>query len=190
MVIGSANASHCARVYRPPRNPVRSTDGKKNHKPSCRRVWLIGTEDREFPETERSIYEDVEQAAKSRLRNRRTFEVELIRWTGHNAFPDRIRLEDIIVQLSNGTQIEPYGRLLAKRSKTVTGRRVTYLSVESLKKFSVISWSKFKNQCASMGLRLGKGVSAREIRNAVHQSRVLSLTSPDKLRRPVRPKRW
>jgi PLD-like domain len=177
--------AYCKGIYKPPkRGPLKKTVGNTDRRRSTRGVWLLGVSGFvDFPEAEHPIHEAAERQAKSCLQNRRMFKIDSIRWPGSDKFLEKIKRGDIVIVLWKGSQVEPHARLLAvRRGKTERGTRVTYLTLETLKKYKTVSWKKFERHCADAGLRLGKGVSAREIRDVLHQNRVLSQTSPDKLR--------
>jgi hypothetical protein len=54
-----------------------------------------------------------------------------------------------------------------------------YVFYEVSKNSPSVSWGVFRKKCAAFGLTLGKTISAREVRDQVLQTRLLSLTSPE-----------
>jgi len=105
-----------------------------------------------------------------------------LRWLGSAPFLGKVKRGDLIVQVWEASEVGPNTRLLSmRRGRTKNGAPVTCMALERPKEYSLSSWSRFKKECAAVGLKFGKRVSAREIRDLAHQNRVLSLTSPEKL---------
>lgn len=172
--------AHCKKIYRPPKR-IEQNRAKTNRRlrPIGRRVWLIGTHPTEFPESESSLVEIGTKAAKGKLRNKRIYEVDSIRWPGRSRFLQLIRRGDVLIQRFEN-HVYPHGRILEIRRKTLRNRsRVTYIFYEAIKQPKTLTWPKFRAQCEGFGLRLGKGLDSREVRDPLQQNRLLSLTSPE-----------
>lgn len=136
----------------------------------------------EFPETEHGTLETAERQAKKQLRKNRRYEVASLRWPGSPPFLDKVARGDLAIEVWDQARVHPHARVLAiRRGKTVAGRPVAYIAMEWLKDYRTLPWRTFRNECASIGLKLGKAVTSREIRDVLQQNRALSLVSPDKL---------
>jgi hypothetical protein len=171
--------SHCRKIYRPPIDAVGR--GKILRKPMTRGVWLLGgLVPTEYPESEKPTFESGEKTASARLRNSRRYEVDSIRWTGKASFQPG----DLVVQIwENGKRkVHPHGRLLnVRRTKTSRNGSAAYLYLEMPKEFKTVPWRQFKEECRRIRLKLGGRIHARQIRNHIQATRILSVVSPEKL---------
>ena len=177
----------CAKVYRPPHggSPTKRGRRKSIEREPSRRVWLIGVEAMEFPEFEGRDLEQGRDVARKQLASRRRYDVEEIRFTGKSRFLRDAQRGDVIVQVweeDKERRVYPHGRLLTiKRTKTKQGGPVSYIYLEMPRQYRKIAWSKFRKVCRSFGLKLGKGVTTRQIRNPLIADDVLALVNPEKL---------
>jgi hypothetical protein len=183
--------SHCAKIYKPPRNSAsRTHNRKKKHSQEHigQRVWLTGVDLGDFPDEELKAYEKGAATARQRLSKPTVYYVDTIRSVGKDRIAETGRAGDVLIQVSNeggnDFKVYPHGRLLGK--KQITTRRgavVTYLYVELPKDHRTITWRKFQEACKEFGLRLGKDIGTREIRDRVIANEVLALVSPERLRK-------
>jgi len=179
----------CERAYRPP-HTARRREGRKDQRVFVgRRVWIVGVKMMDFPEDEASAYRAGESAARRRLSREQGADIESIRWTRADGFPQRMEEGDLMIQVfddGNGTRrrVHPAGKLLTiKRTRSSRGAVVHYTYLELPRRYRTLPWPGFKRQCRSFGLHLRKNVYQREIRDRVMTTRLLELTAPERLRR-------
>ena len=170
--------SHCRKIYRPPRGSVGRGKTQRN---LTKGVWLLGTSPTNYPKSEKQVFDSGEKMASTRLRNSRNFSIESVRWTGNSAF----QRGDLAVQIrKNGKtqEVYPHARLLnIKQIKTSRTTSAAYLYLETPKRYKTVRWRRFKDECRKIGLRLGRRIGTRQIRNPIQANRTLSVVSPEKL---------
>ena len=173
--------THCKQVYRPPKRTEQSRSkitGKL--RVVGRRVWLVGTSPMEFPESESSLVRIGTQAAKAKLRNMRSYEVNSIRFTGTDRFLRLVKQGDVLIEKFED-HVYPHARILEiSRKRLGNKRQAAYIFYESIKDPKILTWSKFRTMCDRFGLRLPNGIGSREVCNRLQQNQLLSLTSPER----------
>lgn len=175
--------AYCKKIHRPAKAPGRERARKNaSSLPRARRVWLLRAEYWDaFPESELAAVESASRVAARRLEDHKQYEVDHIRFTGKSRFLDLIQQGDVLIAVCDN-KVYPHGRVLGiKRTKTPNQGLATHIFYEAPKNPETIGWSSFRRRCAKFGLGLATNVVAREIRDLLHQNRLLALVSPDRL---------
>jgi hypothetical protein len=164
----------CAEAYKPPKDGTGPTGRGRIARAPGRRFWLLNIELLEqFPEDEAEVVEIGRTEAESQLSDAKKFKVFPIRWTGKERFLGEIRELDTVIPIftkANSPYVEEVARLVGiRKTQSRRGVPVTYLYLERSRRPKRISWNRFKRHCESKGLRLGRGVRARELKLPVRR---------------------
>jgi hypothetical protein len=146
----------CAKAYRPPRPSVGGEQGDR------RRVWLVGTEPADFPESEKSAWKAGFEQAKRRLIERDGSYVESIRWTRQDGFRREVATEDRVIEIvdeDGKTVVYPHGAVLNVRRP----KAALYVYIELPNRRQTIPWNEFRTASKLEGLRLPAKVTARAV---------------------------
>lgn len=165
---------HCLSIYKPPR-----FIGTKGSRQSVEgRLWLLGLSEMEFPEDEAEDREDGEEEARRTAKS--GFTVEPLRFTGSSLFAREVKVGDLAIQVWNearSRRVYPHARIVGvQRTRSARGAKVLYVYVETEPEPSTISWRDFKREMSSVGLKLGRDVSTREIKAPAEVARAKALT--------------
>ena len=171
----------CRDVYQPPRGGFGRTGKRIVRQRGGRAVWLMGVHPTDHPEDEAKAARGGAAQAKRELSDALKFKVSTVRCTGSSSFLARICKGDTVVQVwktSSEHYAEELARVIGKR-KTSSSREtpVTYLYLECPRRPKQVRWIDFKKLCLSIGLKLGKGVGTRELRNPVQATKLLAFVS-------------
>jgi hypothetical protein len=180
----------CARVYRPPRNPMGGRRARNRPDVPAERVWLMRLSPIDPPEEEASIRKAGEAIAKQR--KTRGSSVQWLRFAGRPQFLDRVSDGDVVIQVweenrGKGLEVYPLAKLLYHRvGRPRRNGRVVYLWVEEPPGSRTLPWSVFKKNCAEQGMRVRVPGAVREIRGSRNRRALLSVVSPERLSKPTR----
>ena len=128
-----------------------------------------------------AVQERGEAEAEKRIADAKKHEVTSSRFVGCKSFVERLKRGDswiLVWQDGDSHYVKKHGRVLGwKRIKSKTGILVTYFYVESPRRPKKVGWGKFKQECRSAGLKLGRNVGQREITNPLQAAKVLKVVS-------------
>jgi hypothetical protein len=168
----------CKAIYRPPRLTATSQVLKRS-------VWLINTDDEEYPEDEWAVYQAGCGEANTRLSNTELYCRDDVRWTGSDHFITSVQPGDLVICVTHqkdGTCIvSPHCRVLHLcRTKTKRGGPVAYLYIEIPRHYRSLKWAAFKKGCGTYGQSIKQTLISRKVPVAFERQ-VLALVSPEKL---------
>jgi hypothetical protein len=167
----------CAKAYCAPTALKPTSDAADRVSP----LWIIGTRDTVHPEDEAAVAARGEAKAKTRLINRRRFEIECIRWKGTDSFTQGARPGDLVITVDEKDGAYPHARIL--NIELVRGARspVRYVYLEALKGAQPRGWPQFRARLGSLGLRrLGEKLSLRTVKDPQIRSKLISIMSPER----------
>jgi hypothetical protein len=180
--------SLCERAFRPPRGGgARRQPHQHGKRDTGQKVWIVPTEDTEFPAEERAAAEQGAVHARRQLERPRLNEVEKIRWTARNRFLNEAAQGDLIIQVHDDGQrvrVYPHGKLLhVKHVRRRGAREVTYVYVENPRRHRMLSFAVFNKACAAVDFRPKSKGAPQLVRDRVVAQELLLRTSPERLRR-------
>ena len=180
---------HCEEIYRPPKVGGILLD-KKQIDLNLQRVWLIfGHSIKAFPKFEEKDRELGYKSAEKRLEKPGSYTIEQFRVMGDYIFINNIQRGDLAIQITKESinaklKVAPSGRILGKRQfQNKNGKKVTYLYIEMPNNYQEIGFEKFRDICSDIGVNLGNSRKTREISDRALQDQILTVVSPDKLRK-------
>jgi hypothetical protein len=175
--------SICDKAWNPPKSNGNRPMGKKIVRQRMgRAVWLVGLAPLDaVPKDEVALQERGEAEAEQKIEDATKYEITWSRFVGCKRLVERLRKGDTWIPVwKDGTThyVEEHGRVLGwKRFKTKAGLVVTYFYVESPRRPKKVGWGKFKQECRSAGLKLGRNVGQREITNPLQAATILKVLS-------------
>lgn len=185
----------CADAYRPPRGGLGAPRVTKGEQRVKRRVWLVRTAHLdEFPEFEKAEFQAGYQEARGRLARPRVYSVYTLRSPMRSRFEREAKTGDLIVEVENegkrwrpSAAVYPHGKVLNKRvTRTRTGGRVAYFYIETPTEPRTVQWRELCEECKAAGLALPRSIVAREVRNHRLEDKLLTILSPERLRRKMK----
>jgi phage gp36-like protein len=109
---------------------------------TSQKVWIVPTEDAEFPAEEQAAVEQGAERARRQLDRPRLSEVERIRWTIRNRFLKEAAQGDLIIQVyddGRSVRVYPHGKLLhVKHVRGRGARGSVYVYVEVPKRHRLV----------------------------------------------------
>jgi hypothetical protein len=130
----------------------------------------------------RIITESIAEKVDKKIKNKRKFEINLIRWNGNSRIARNIRAGDIIVQIQNEgkgkEEVNPPSRVVHFKKyhsfdNAKNPRILIY--IEEPKYFSPIQWRDFKEQLSKLGLKRISKNSCRMINSGEARFQILKL---------------
>jgi hypothetical protein len=176
-------ARQCQRLYNPPmRGAGRGKQQQRTVTPTHSRLWLVGVSPVEFSGKEDALCEREQQRAKKKLRNRRQYEVNSIRWTGlRSHFTKQVKQGDLLVQIwseKKKAYVYPPSRVLRithYRSFDRTRKPRMFVHAEEERNPKTIILQRFLKAVKPVGLTRIGVCSESEVRSAEAAHTILGL---------------
>jgi len=169
----------CKRIYRSPH--ISYPQGNKaKGTPAHSGLWILSTVPTDYSVKEKQFCNAMEKKAKRKIKNKRKFEIDTIRWDASSRIAKCINENDWVVQIYKEEKIDVYppSRVVLVSPYSSHNKKEKprlFIHLEQPKYPHLLPWPHFRKKMAGAGLRRISCNSKREIRNPEIKHLILGL---------------
>lgn len=160
----------CKKNYNPPKffgtSKKRKTTKKQTFKGELSRLWVISTTPTPWKESDYETTDKDRQKFEKKIKNKRTFEVDEIKYDYSNSFINEVKEGDILIEIETH-KVKAFA-IQPKRALGVTwdrNNKKAFLRTEERKKRKIKGWTILKKELLRNGVKGISKNSTKEIKN-------------------------
>lgn len=160
----------CKKNYNPPKffgtSKKRKATKKQTFKGELSRLWVISTTPTPWKESDYETTDNDRQKFEKKIKNKRTFEVDEIKYDSSNSFINEVKEGDILIEIETH-KVKAFA-IQPKRALGVTWdkkNKKAFLRTEERKRRKIKGWTMLQKELLRNGIKGISKNSTKEIKN-------------------------
>lgn len=160
----------CKKNYNPPKffgtSKKRKPTKKETFKGELSRLWVISTTPTPWKESDYETTDNDRQKFEKKIKNKRTFEVDEIKYNSSNSFINQVKEGDILIEIETH-KVKAFA-IQPKRALGVTWdkkNKKAFLRTEERKRRKIKGWTMLQKELLRNGIKGISKNSTKEIKN-------------------------